>query len=130
MQKFVTIIQKNPLLSKYWLGIFTIFAMIVSIKTYLNYLTIELSIESVRQETAQIIQKKLYEENFLIPYEKSEYNQYFLRHENNILLPGEYIIRFEQPKIIQNTNESNPQDQIQTPEDSRQYFIKRVAEQY
>jgi len=130
MQKLVAIIQKNPLLSKYWLGIFTIFAMIVSIKTYLNYLTIELSIESVRQETAQIIQKKLYEENFLIPYEKSEYNQYFLRHENNILLPGEYIIRFEQPKIIQNTNESSPQDQIQTPEDSRQYFIKRVAEQY
>lgn len=104
--------------------------MIVSIKTYLNYLTIELSIESVRQETAQITQKKLYEENFLIPYEKSEYNQYFLRHENNILLPGEYIIRFERPKITEKESDTSPKDQIQTPEDSRQYFIQRVTEQY
>lgn len=130
MQKIISLIQRNPLLSKYWLGVFTIFAMIVSIKTYLNYLTIELSIESVRQETAQITQKKLYEENFLIPYEKSEYNQYFLRHENNILLPGEYIIRFERPKITEKESDTSPKDQIQTPEDSRQYFIQRVTEQY
>jgi len=130
MQKIISLIQRNPLLSKYWLGVFTIFAMIVSIKTYLNYLTIELSIESVRQETAQITQKKLYEENFLIPYEKSEYNQYFLRHENNILLPGEYIIRFERPKVAVKESETSPQDQIQTPEDSRKYFIQRVTEQY
>lgn len=130
MQKIISLIQRNPLLSKYWLGVFTIFAMIVSIKTYLNYLTIELSIESVRQETAQITQKKLYEENFLIPYEKSEYNQYFLRHENNILLPGEYIIRFERPKIAAKESDASPKDQIQTPKDSRQYFIQKVTEQY
>lgn len=130
MQKIIALIQKNPLLSKYGLGIFTIFAMIVSIKTYLNYLAIEISIESVRQETAEITQRKLYEENFLIPYEKSEYNQYFLRHENNILLPGEYIIRFEKPKVITKIDEQDTENQIQTPQDSRQYFIKKVAEQY
>ena len=100
MQKIIAIIQKNPLLSKYWLGIVVIFAMIVSIRTYLNYLAIEVSIENVRQETVQITQRKLYEENFLIPYEESEYNQYFLRHENNMLFPGEYIIRFKNQKKL------------------------------
>ena len=72
--------------------------MIISIKTYLNYLTIETSIEDVNKETLEITQKKKYEENFLIPFEKSKYATYFLRHENNILLPGEFIIRFEYGK--------------------------------
>lgn len=130
MQKIIAIIQKNPLLSKYWLGIIVIFAMIVSIRTYLNYLAIEVSIENVRQESAQITQRKLYEENFLIPYEKSEYNQYFLRHENNMLLPGEYIIRFERPKEKEITTPADPTDAIKEPKDSRQYFIKKIAEQY
>jgi len=130
MQKIIAIIQKNPLLSKYWLGIVVIFAMIVSIRTYLNYLAIEVSIENVRQETVQITQRKLYEENFLIPYEESEYNQYFLRHENNMLFPGEYIIRFEKPKEISTEKETETNDTIKAPQDSRQYFIKKVAEQY
>lgn len=130
MQKFITIIQRNPLLSKYWLGIIVIFAMIVSIRTYLNYLAIEVSIENVRQETAEITQRKLYEENFLIPYEQSEYNQYFLWHENNMLLPWEYIIRFEKTKETTVTNTADNTNTIQSPQDSRQYFIKKVAEQY
>ena len=104
--------------------------MIVSIRTYLNYLAIEVSIENVREETAQITQRKLYEENFLIPYEQSAYNQYFLRHENNMLLPGEYIIRFEKPKEEKTTNQTDETNAIQTPQDSREYFIKKVAEQY
>ncbi len=130
MQKIIQIIQKNPLLSKYWLGVVVIFAMIVSIRTYLNYLAIEVSIESVRQETAEITQRKLYEENFLIPYEQSEYNQYFLRHENNMLLPWEYIIRFERPKEEKIAKETDWTSSIQTPQDSRQYFIKKVTDQY
>jgi predicted transcriptional regulator len=129
MQKIIILIQRNPLLSKYWLGIVVIFAMIVSIRTYLNYLAIEVSIENVRQETAQIRQRKFYEENFLIPYENSEYNQYFLRHENNMLLPGEYIIRFERPRPT-TANQTNDANTIQTPQDSRQYFIRSIAEQY
>jgi len=129
MQKIITLIQRNPLLSKYGLGIVVIFAMIVSIRTYLNYLAIEVSIENVRQETAQIRQRKFYEENFLIPYENSEYNQYFLRHENNMLLPGEYIIRFERPRPT-TANQTNDANTIQTPQDSRQYFIRSIAEQY
>jgi len=107
-----------------------IFAMIVSIRTYLNYLAIEVSIENVKQETAHITQRKLYEENFLIPYEKSEQNQYFLRHENNMLLPGEYIVRFERPKEKIVANQTDASDTIQSPQDSRQYFIRKVSEQY
>jgi hypothetical protein len=100
MEKFLSFIQKNPLLSKYGLGIIVLFAMIVSIRTYMNYLAIEVSIQNVNQETVYITQRKLYEENFVIPYEKSEYSKYFLRHENNILFPGEFIIRFEEEKIL------------------------------
>jgi hypothetical protein len=100
MQKFLSFIQKNPLLSKYGLGIVVLFAMIVSIRTYMNYLAIELSIQNVNQETVHITQRKLYEENFLIPYEQSEYSEYFLRHENNILFPGEFIVRFEEEKTL------------------------------
>jgi len=43
--------------------------MIISIKTYLNYLAIETSIENVNNETTQVTQRKNYEEKFLIAYE-------------------------------------------------------------
>ncbi|HCY21186.1 TPA: hypothetical protein DIC40_05045 [Patescibacteria group bacterium] len=50
-------------------------------------------------ETAlQSENKKLelaFTENFQLPYEKSEYAEFFLKHENNILLPKEFIVKFQ-----------------------------------
>jgi len=129
MQKFLLFIQKNPVISKYWLWIITLFAMLVSIRTYMNYLAIEVSIENVNQETQQITQRKLYEENFLIPYEQSEYAQYFLRHENNILFPWEFIVRFEAENVA-SVSETDQEDSIQTPQESRRHFFGTIQEKY
>ncbi len=102
--------------------------MIVSIRTYMNYLAIEVSIENVNQETQQITQRKLYEENFLIPYEMSEYAEYFLRHENNILFPWEFIIRFEEERLT--TTQIDQENKIQTPQESRKHFFRTIQEKY
>ena len=95
----------------------------------MNYLAIEVSIENVNQETQQITQRKLYEENFLIPYEQSEYAQYFLRHENNILFPWEFIVRFEAENVA-SVSETDQEDRIQTPQESRRHFFGTIQEKY
>lgn len=95
----------------------------------MNYLAIELSIQNVNQETVHITQRKLYEENFLIPYEQSEYSEYFLRHENNILFPGEFIVRFEEEKTLK-PEDIWTESTIQTPQDSRKYFLQNIKEKY
>jgi hypothetical protein len=129
IEKFLTFIHKNPILSKYGLAIIVLFAMIVSIRTYMNYLAIETSIESVNEETVQITQRKLYEQNFLMPYEQSEYSEYFLWHENNILFPGEFVIRFENERPP-NLEETEPENSIKTPQDSRHYFFENIKNIY
>lgn len=130
MDKILFIIQKNPILSKYGLGIVTLFMMIISIKTYLNYLAIETSIENVNNQTLQVTQRKNYEENFLIAYEQSEYAKYFLLHENNILLPWEFIIRFEHQKNTQTLSWEVLWNTLQTPQDSRQHFFGIIQDKY
>jgi hypothetical protein len=125
MKKILIFIQKNPIITKYILAIMTLFAMIISIRTYMNYITIEESIKNVNEETIQITQRKLYEKNFVIPYEESEYSEYFLWHENNILFPWEFMIRFEQEKEKEE-NIMDKEEEIKTPQESRKHFIKNI----
>ena len=104
--------------------------MIISIKTYLNYLAIETSIENVNNETTQVTQRKNYEEKFLIAYEKSTQAEYFLLHENNILLPGEFIIRFEHQKPQIQWEDETPENMVKKPQDSWIHFINTVRDKY
>lgn len=70
--------------------------MIMSIRTYLNFVAIEDAIKNVQFETTKTQEEIDYAKSFLIPYLSSEYAEYFLSHENSVLFPGEVIIRFEE----------------------------------
>lgn len=109
---------------KYGLFLLAIILMIGSIRTYINYLNIQTSIETVRKQTQQIEEQKRYEEKFVIPYEQTYLSEYFLAHENNILLDGEYIIRFDigTPNTEIQTVENNITAQT-TPQEARKRFL-------
>jgi len=78
--------------------------MIFAIKTYVNYLSIEEAITNAIIEKHIISNQLAFTQNFIIPYEKSEYASYFLQHENNMLLSNEFIIKFEEMQKKQEIN--------------------------
>ena len=97
---------------------------------YINYVSIEDAIQSTIDESQQKNLELAFTENFLLNYEKSEYAQYFLQHENNILWKGEFIIRFEKmPDKIQKIEPEtaissyDQKDYIKTPQEWRKRFI-------
>jgi hypothetical protein len=73
-----------------------IFAMIIAIKVYVNYRSIETTIENTTIERETKMAELAFSQNFLVNYEKSDYAKYFLQHENNMLSKGEFIIKFEE----------------------------------
>jgi hypothetical protein len=104
MDYIQALLRKYPNRIKYGLLILDVFAMIITIKTYVNYVSIETAIEdaTIQQETKT--DELSFTQNFLVNYEKSEYAKYFLEHENNMLLRDEYIIKFEEMYQKQKTN--------------------------
>lgn len=94
----------NPI--KYGLFVFATIFMIRTIRTYINYLNIQTSIETTKEQTRQIQEQKHYEERFVIPYEQTYLAEYFLAHENNILLEKEYIIKFDKETTTIETQEA------------------------
>lgn len=124
MQSIKFYIENYTNYIKYGLFILAIILMIGSIRTYINYLNIQTSIETVREETQQIEEQKRYEEKFVIPYEQTYLAEYFLAHENNILLEGEYIIRFDigAPNIQTQDRQEETSTQT-TPQQARKEFI-------
>lgn len=104
MDYIQALLRKYPNRIKYGLLILDVFAMIITIKTYVNYVSIETAIEdaTIQQETKT--DELSFTQNFLVNYEKSEYAKYFLEHENNMLLRDEYIIKFEEMYQKQETN--------------------------
>ncbi len=70
--------------------------MILTIRTYVNYVSIETAIENATLQKHVKIDELDFTQNFLIPYEKSAYASYFLQHENNMLLRNEFIVKFEE----------------------------------
>ena len=95
-------------------------------KTYVNYSAIVEEIENVNNSISAVEQEIAYAENFYSKYLDSEYSMYFLSHKNNILFDGEYIIKIStNPKEIENQdNENDKENQHETPQESRQRFIK------
>lgn len=107
MDYIYILLRKYPNRIKYWLLIASLFAMIFAIKTYVNYLSIEEAITNAIIEKHIKSNQLAFTQNFIIPYEKSEYASYFLQHENNMLLSNEFIIKFEEMQKKQEINTWN-----------------------
>jgi hypothetical protein len=101
-------------------------AMIVAIKTYINYSTIKDAIIEVEYDIQNENEKIAYSNSFLKPYLDSEYADYFQAHKNNILFYGEYIVRFESAKEtkIEDDEEIKNDNIIDSPQKSWHHFIK------
>ena len=123
IQKIVTR-HWNKIKVFWW--VFAIIVMLIAIKTYINYSAIIDEIKKVNDNINNKEQEIAYAENFYTKYLDSEYSMYFLSHKNNILFDGEYIIKIstsEKP-IEENTDTKPEWDSHETPQDSRQHFIK------
>ncbi len=128
MDKLKYYILKYPNHLKYWLLLVNIFAVILAIKIFVNYNNIEQAIEETSRQSQNKAMQLWYAKNFQIPYEQSDYAKMFMKHENNMLLPWELIIKFESKK---NTNSGDNQTGEQAsikflsnPPDARNQFLK------
>ena len=93
MDKLKIFILRHPNRFKYGFAIIDMFLVLIAIKIFINYNNIEIAITETAQQSQDKTMELWYAQNFQLPYEKSEYAQRFLKHENNMLLPGEFIIR-------------------------------------
>ncbi len=104
MDYIQALLRKYPNRIKYGILVLDIFAMIIAIRTYINYVSIEIAIEDAVIEQQVKTDELAFTQNFLIDYEKSYYAKYFLEHENNMLAVDEYIIKFEEMYQKQQAN--------------------------
>ncbi len=104
MEKIYALLRKYPNRIKYGLLVASVFIMVLAIRTYINYVSIEEAIAHA------IVQKQIktdelyFTQNFLVSYEASDYASYFLQHENNMLLRNEFIIKFEEIEHLPDTH--------------------------
>ncbi len=120
MPKLKYYLRKYPNRIKYGLLIIDIFAMIIAIRVYVNYVAIETTISSTTLEREGKMAELAFSQNFLVNYEKSDYAKFFLQHENNMLAPDEFIIKFEEntkPILTWSTETDTSTSQSQTPQD-------------
>lgn len=83
------------------------------------------AISKVKYDIKMVEDEIAYSNNFLKPYLNSEYSDYFLAHKSNILLDWEFIVRFQSPIEEEKDKTNNwKTNMIETPQQSRQHFIK------
>jgi len=114
---------------KYALLGLVFFFMIISIRTYLNYVAIDDAILEVKNHMSETTDEFLFTEKFLIAYLSSDYADYFFTHENNILHPWEFIIKFEEEsvktlKVQSNSGFMEKSKNIDLPKNSWNYFLR------
>lgn len=80
---------------KYALRVIFFVAMIFAIRTYVNYLTVVDSINTVNARTASVQNEMDYAQNFQKKYLASDYGYLFLAHDNSMIFNGEEIILFK-----------------------------------
>ena len=80
---------------KYWLRAVFFIAMIFAIRTYVNYLIVVDSIETVNVRTASVQNEIDYAQNFQKKYLASDYGYLFLAHDNSMIFDWEEIILFK-----------------------------------
>ena len=105
------------------------FLVLIAIKIFINYNNIEVAITETAQQSQDKTMELWYAQNFQLPYEKSEYAQRFLKHENNMLLPWEFIIKLQDKATMVHTwsasgNEQKEIKLLTTPQQARQQFLK------
>jgi len=130
MEHIYALLRRYPNRIKYGIIIVDIFAMIIAIRTYVNYVSIETAIENATIEQQVKTDELYFTQNFLVNYEKSDYAKYFLEHENNMLLDNEYIVKFEEMYQKQEVDTwaavmplGYENTAITTPQASRKKFI-------
>jgi len=93
--------QLKTILNTYWtkikyvLRVVFFVAMIFAIRTYVNYLTVVDSIETVNARTASVQNAMDYAQNFQKKYLASDYGYLFLAHDNSMVFKWEEIILFK-----------------------------------
>ncbi len=131
MESIYALLRRYPNRIKYGIVILDVFAMIIAIRTYVNYVSIETAIEDATIQKQIKTDELAFTQNFLVNYEKSEYAKYFLEHENNMLLSNEYIVKFEEMYQKQQVDTGatvtplgyEEINIIDTPQKSRKKFI-------
>ena len=87
MEKIRYYLRKYPNRIKYGLLVIDLFAMLLAIRVYVNYLSIETTIQDTVVQRLDKEEELAFSQNFLVNYEKSDFARYFLQHENNMLMP-------------------------------------------
>ena len=88
---------------KYGLRVIFFVAMIFAIRTYVNYLTVVDSIETVNARTVSVQNEMDYAQNFQKKYLASDYGYLFLAHDNTMIFNGEEIILFKSSEDVVET---------------------------
>lgn len=141
--------KKNTRLKQFyqqykWLIIYglvgiNIFGMIIAVRVYINFHTIQSSITKVQAESEYLRLQDKYSKTFLEKYLQSEHASYFLAHENNRILPGEKMIRLldkSKPGSSNNNSDTSNQAGIPieslTPQQARNKFLweRRQANEF
>ena len=101
--------QLKSILNTYWtkikyaLWVAFFVAMIFAIRTYVNYLTVVDSIETVNARTISVQNEMDYAQNFQKKYLASDYGYLFLAHDNSMIFDGEEIILFKSSEDVVET---------------------------
>lgn len=101
--------QLKTILNTYWtkikyaLRVVVFVAMIFAIRTYVNYLTVMDSIETVNARTESVQNEMDYAQNFQKKYLASDYGYLFLAHDNSMIFNGEEIILFKSSEDVVET---------------------------
>ena len=103
MFKLKTILNVYWTKIKYGLRVVFFVAMIFAIRTYVNYLTVVDSIETVDARTASVQNEMDYAQNFQKKYLASDYGYLFLAHDNSMIFNGEEIILFKSSEDVVDT---------------------------
>lgn len=127
MNKLKLLLLRHPTRTKYVLLFLDIFFILIATKMFINYNSIELAIEESNKESQLKEEQLAFAQNFQLNYQKSDYAQRFLKHENNMLRPGEFIIKFQAlSKVVESwtQNQTGRREHIlSTPQESRQLFF-------
>ncbi|MEI7563458.1 MAG: hypothetical protein WCJ39_07645 [bacterium] len=134
MQRLRYYLRTYPTRIKYGLLLLDLFAMIIAIRMYVNYLAIQTTIENTIFERETKMAELAFTRNFLAYYENSDFARFFLQHENNMLSAGEYIIKLDtSPPKTATGNVSSPKAEnidtnfVSSPEASWQKFLHDKA---
>lgn len=103
MFQLKTILNNHWTKIKYWLWVIFFVAMIIAIRTYVNYLVVMDSIKTVNTRTESVQNEMNYVQNFQKKYLTSDYGYLFLAHDNSMIFEWEEIILFKSSNEVLDT---------------------------